>query len=115
MLYIVGQSGCSWFRIFLRSDEGGLGGAIFPIVFHTELDFLVNVGMALSTRKFGTTCPICKRFCFLSYIEIEETASVGELRAKLLRQGWLGEQARCDDPKCIGQTFCAWNQAVFPR
>ena len=48
--------------------------------------------MALSTRKFGTTCPICKRFCFLSYIEIEETASVGELRAKLLRQGWLGEQ-----------------------
>jgi hypothetical protein len=71
--------------------------------------------MALSTRKFGTTCPICKRFCFLSYIEIEETASVGELRAKLLRQGWLGEQARCDDPKCEGQTFCAWNQAVFPR
>lgn len=69
----------------------------------------------LSTRKFGTTCPICKRFCFLSYIEIEETASVGELRAKLLRQGWLGEQARCDDPKCSGQTFCAWNQAVFPR
>jgi hypothetical protein len=33
--------------------------------------------MALSTRKFGTTCPICKRFCFLSYIEIEEMASVG--------------------------------------
>jgi hypothetical protein len=69
----------------------------------------------LATRKFGTTCPICKRFCFLSYIEIEETASVGELRAKLLRQGWLGEQARCDDPKCGGETFCAWNQAVFPR
>ena len=51
----------------------------------------------------------------LSYIEIEETASVGELRAKLLRQGWLGELARCDDPKCSGETFCAWNQAVFPR
>jgi hypothetical protein len=99
----------------LRSGEGGLGGAIFPIVFHNRTSFLVNVAMALSTRKFGTSCPICKRFCFLSYIEIEETASVGELRAKLLRQGWLGEQARCDDPKCSGQTFCAWNQAVFPR
>jgi hypothetical protein len=71
--------------------------------------------MALATRKFGTTCPICKHFCFLSYIEIEETASVGELRAKLLQQGWLGELARCDDPKRGGETFCAWNQAVFPR
>ena len=63
--------------------------------------------MALATRKFGTTCPLCKHFCFLSYVEIEETASVGELRAKLLRQGWLGELARCDDPKCSGETFCA--------
>lgn len=75
----------------------------------------LQVAMALATRKFGTTCPICKRFCFLSYIEIEEQASVGELRAKLLHQGWLGEPARCDDPKCDGQTFCAWNQAIFPR
>lgn len=45
----------------------------------------------MATRKFGTTCPICKRFCFLSYVEIDEFASVGELRAKLLQQGWLGE------------------------
>jgi len=75
----------------------------------------LKVRMALATRKFGTTCPVCKRFCFLSYIELEETASVGELRAKLLQQGWLGESARCDNPKCDGQTFCAWNQAVFPR
>lgn len=71
--------------------------------------------MALATRKFGTTCPICKRFCFLSYIEIDEQASVGELRAKLLQQGWLGEPARCDDTKCVGETYCAWNQAVFPK
>ena len=71
--------------------------------------------MTLATRKFGTTCPICKRFCFLSYIEIDEQASVGELRAKLLQQGWLGEPARCDDPKCAGETYCAWNQAVFPK
>jgi len=72
-----------------------------------------QVSMTLASRKFGTTCPVCKRFCFLSYIEIEEHASVGELRSKLLQQGWLGEPARCDDPKCDGQTFCAWNQAVF--
>ena len=71
--------------------------------------------MSLASRKFGTTCPICKRFCFLSYIEIDEHASVGELRSKLLQQGWLGEPARCDDPKCDGQTFCTWNQAIFPR
>ena len=71
--------------------------------------------MPLAARKFGTTCPVCKRFCFLSYIEIDDHASVGELRAKLLHQGWIGEQARCDDPKCEGQTFCAWNQAIFPR
>ena len=71
--------------------------------------------MALATRKFGTTCPICKRFCFLSYIEIDEYASVGELRTRLLEQGWLGEPARCDDPKCDGETYCAWNQAIFPR
>ena len=74
-----------------------------------------QVHMALASRKFGTTCPLCKRFCFLSYIEIDEKASVGELRAQLLQQGWLGEPARCDDPKCAGETYCAWNQAVFPR
>lgn len=71
--------------------------------------------MTLAARKFGTTCPLCKRFCFLSYIEIDEHASVAELRSKLLQQGWLGEPARCDHPKCEGQTFCVWNQAVFPR
>lgn len=69
----------------------------------------------LATRKFGAICPVCKRFCMISYIEIDEHASVAELHAKLLQQGWLGEQARCDDPKCDGQTFCAWNHAVFPR
>jgi hypothetical protein len=95
--------------------DGGPRRRNLPDRFPQQNLIAVSVGMALSTRKFGTTCPICKRFCFLSYIEIEETASVGELRAKLLRQGWLGEQARCDDPKCSGQTFCAWNQAVFPR
>jgi len=71
--------------------------------------------MVLATRKFGATCPVCKRFCFLGYIEIDEQASVTELRAKLLQQGWLGEQAQCDDPKCGGLAFCSWNQAVFAR
>lgn len=69
----------------------------------------------LATRKFGITCPVCKRFCSLGYIEIEEKASVGELRAKLLHEGWKGEWARCDDMKCEGQIFCPWNLAVFPR
>jgi hypothetical protein len=88
---------------------------IIPGAFQGHKSSDVNQPMPLATRKFGTTCPVCKRFCFLSYIEIEETASVGELRAKLLQQGWLGESARCDDAKCDGQTYCAWNQAVFPR
>lgn len=74
-----------------------------------------EIASVLATRKFGVTCPVCKRFCFISYIEIDEAASAGELRAKLLKEGWLGEQAKCDDPKCDGQTFCAWNHAVFPR
>jgi len=69
----------------------------------------------LATRKFGITCPICKRFCFLGYIEIEDTASVGELRALLLHQGWKGEWARCDYLKCEGEVFCSFNLAVFPR
>lgn len=69
----------------------------------------------LATRKFGITCPVCKRFCSLGYIELEDTASVGELRAKLLHEGWKGEWARCDDMKCEGQIFCPWNLAVFPR
>lgn len=69
----------------------------------------------LATRKFGITCPICKRFCFLGYIEIEDTASVGELRAKLLHQGWKGEWARCDHLQCEGEIFCSFNLAVFPR
>jgi hypothetical protein len=69
----------------------------------------------LATRKFGITCPICKRFCFLGYVEIEETASVGDLRSKLLHQGWKGEIARCDYLKCDGEIFCSWNVAVFPR
>jgi hypothetical protein len=69
----------------------------------------------LATRKFGITCPICKRFCFLGYVEIEETASVGDLRAKLLHQGWKGEIARCDYLNCDGEIFCSWNVAVFPR
>lgn len=69
----------------------------------------------LATRKFGTTCPVCKRFCFLGYIELEDTASVAELRAKLLKDGWLGEAATCDDTKCGGETYCAWNRAVFDR
>ena len=71
--------------------------------------------MTLAARKFGTTCPMCKRFCFLSYIEIDEYASVGELRNQLLEQGWLGEAARCDNPVCTGETYCSWNQAGFPR
>jgi hypothetical protein len=69
----------------------------------------------LATRKFGITCPICKRFCFLGYVEIEDTASVGDLRSKLLQQGWKGEIARCDYLKCDGEIFCSWNVAVFPR
>lgn len=69
----------------------------------------------LATRKFGTTCPICKRFCFLGYVELDEKASVGELRAKLLHDGWKGEVARCDDRKCEGEVYCPWNAAVFPR
>jgi uncharacterized protein YbaR (Trm112 family) len=69
----------------------------------------------LAARKFGIACPVCKRFCFLDYIEIEDTASVGELRSKLLLQGWKGEWARCDYPTCEGETFCPWNRAVFPR
>lgn len=71
--------------------------------------------MSLATRKFGTTCPVCKRFCFLGYIEIDENASAAELHAKLLQQGWLGEPARCDDSKCSGGRYCAWHEAVFPR
>ena len=69
----------------------------------------------LATRKFGITCPICKRFCFLGYVEIEETASVGELRSQLLHQGWKGEWARCDHLQCEGEIFCSFNLAVFPR
>jgi hypothetical protein len=69
----------------------------------------------LAARKFGITCPICKQFCKIGYIEIEDTASVGELRAKLLQQGWKGEEARCDDQKCEGEIFCSWNLAMFPR
>lgn len=69
----------------------------------------------LATRKFGITCPICKRFCMLGYIEIEDTASVGELRAKLLHQGWKGEAARCDYLKCDGEIFCSFNLAIFER
>lgn len=92
-----------------------LGGYNFGLERGSPTPGDLNSRMAMATRKFGTTCPICKRFCFLSYIEIDEFASVGELRAKLLQQGWLGEPARCDDPKCAGETYCAWNQAVFPR
>jgi hypothetical protein len=69
----------------------------------------------LATRKFGITCPICKRFCMLGYIEIEDKALVGELRTKLLHQGWKGEWARCDYLKCEGEIFCPWNRAVFAR
>lgn len=69
----------------------------------------------LATRKFGITCPICKRFCQIGYIEIEDTASVGELRAKLLHQGWKGEPARCDSLKCEGEIFCSFNLAMFER
>jgi hypothetical protein len=69
----------------------------------------------LATRKFGTTCPVCKRFCMIGYVEIDEHASVGQLREKLLHEGWQGEAARCDDPKCDGQTYCPWNRAVFAR
>jgi hypothetical protein len=69
----------------------------------------------LATRKFGITCPICKRFCFLGYVELDEHAAVGELRLKLLRDGWKGEIAKCDHSKCDGEIFCPWNAAVFPR
>ena len=69
----------------------------------------------LATRKFGTTCPICKRFCFLGYVELDEKASVGDLRAKLLHDGWKGEVAKCDHLKCDGEVFCSWNAAVFLR
>jgi len=69
----------------------------------------------LATRKFGTTCPVCKRFCFLGYVELDEKASIGELRAKLLHDGWKGEVARCDYRKCEGEVYCPWNAAVFPR
>jgi hypothetical protein len=69
----------------------------------------------LATRKFGITCPVCKRFCFLGYVELDEKASVGELRTKLLHQGWQGEWARCDHATCEGEAFCSWNRAVFPR
>lgn len=69
----------------------------------------------LATRKFGTTCPLCKQFCMIGYIEIDEHASVGELRAKLLQQGWQGEPAKCDNVRCTGETYCPWNQAVFDR
>jgi len=69
----------------------------------------------LATRKFGTTCPVCKRFCMLGYVEIDEHASVAELRAKLLHDGWQGEPARCDDSRCAGETYCPWNEAIFPR
>jgi hypothetical protein len=69
----------------------------------------------LAARKFGITCPICKRFCKIGYIEIEDTASVGELRAKLLQQGWKGEAARCDSLKCEGEIFCSFNLAIFER
>ena len=69
----------------------------------------------LATRKFGITCPVCKRFCFLGYVELEEKASIMELRNKLLHDGWKGELARCDYLKCDGEVFCPWNAAVFPR
>ena len=51
----------------------------------------------------------------LGYIEIEDKALVGELRTKLLHQGWKGEWARCDYLKCEGEIFCPWNRAVFAR
>jgi hypothetical protein len=57
----------------------------------------------------------------ISSIEIDEYAAMADFARqvfatrKLLEQGWLGEQARYDDPKCDGQTFCAGNHAVFPR
>jgi hypothetical protein len=51
----------------------------------------------------------------IGYVEIDEHASVGQLREKLLHEGWQGEAARCDDPKCDGQTYCPWNRAVFAR
>lgn len=51
----------------------------------------------------------------LGYIEIEDTASVGELRAELLHQGWKGEAARCDYLKCDGEIFCSFNLAIFER
>ena len=80
------------------------------IIFDTKGNWTV-----LATKKFGITCPICKRFCFLGYVEIEDTAAVGDLRSKLLHQGWKGEIARCDYLKCEGEIFCSWNVAVFPR
>lgn len=50
----------------------------------------------------------------LGYIEIDEKASVAELRTKLLQQGWQGEWARCDFANCEGEAYCSWNRAVFP-
>jgi hypothetical protein len=87
-------------------------------VFHSQssqADLKRGTRPLLATRKFGITCPVCKRFCFLGYVELDEHASVGELRLKLLRDGWKGEIAKCDHLKCDGEIFCPWNAAVFPR
>jgi hypothetical protein len=69
----------------------------------------------LATPKFGAPCPVCKRFCMIGYVEIDETTCVREWCSELLREGWPGEEARCDDPKCEGPDLLRLDLVVFER